>query len=458
MLMKSGTFLLYTRYSRKLVLILYAGTFLAFLEPTFRLWFNSPILTYFINTTSFTKYYFMLLMVPQIFLYSPPTRSDAFIFFTLPMRRKEIRTSWALFQFLSRFGFTSFMEGTILLPMASPIYVVFSLQYSLTGSLLNATFLYGRKEKTLIYLIQLVEVFSLTLPLFSVFLSGILTALSFFIFSRYKEKEMDSVFFSLFQDNEEGGKDKIFLSGERSVIFTRMLHPLVALTFNASGQIRIIKPRFDGRAILIASSIVTGVAVFIFSHLRAHGPYGKDFIATLIPLTMYFSMLLQGQWLVVGTLAYERPWIGVQTLGEKYLFHVHIGNIVNLTLSWASLFFVVALLSPSYAGLSVLILPFSWLVYLLLFVATTSSAPNLEAVAEGSQPYQSNVKNLFGLSTLIMVPFILVNLSGLIYVNSGGFVVLLGEGLAVALTSVFLSLSGKFNTYTMKLLMEKGYV
>ncbi|WP_054846854.1 hypothetical protein [Sulfuracidifex tepidarius] len=297
----------------------------------------------------------------------------------------------------------------------------------------------------------------------SVVVSFLLLIGSLFVFvfyrSRYSPVEFLSSIFEV-ERKEVKEDNKITLKGQRSLLLTRLYHPLIGITFNASGQIRIVKPRIDGRVVLLLTSVVTGGVVYVMSHfIRANGFIGDETLSIVVLLAMYFSLLIQSQWIVVGTLAYERPWILAQTLGIRFIRDIHVANLANLTLSWALLFLVVGITSPRLWELVLLVLPVSWFVYLLLFPLTALVAPNLVGVADGSQPYQNNVRNLFGLSTVMMFPFILLDVTGILYAFLSNPTPLIEvESVALTILVASLFISGNFKDFTIRALSEKGYL
>lgn len=123
------------------------------------------------------------------------------------------------------------------------------------------------------------------------------------------------------------------------------------------------------------------------------------------------------------------------------------------------LFLVVGITSPRLWELVLLVLPVSWFVYLLLFPLTALVAPNLVGVADGSQPYQNNVRNLFGLSTVMMFPFILLDVTGILYAFLSNPTPLIEvESVALTILVASLFISGNFKDFTIRALSEKGYL
>lgn len=467
---ESIVFLMMTRYSKTLIIVLTVSLVLSAIElslpfvlggnPIFQAYMRSSFSLY------YAKYYFVFLLIPQIFFTSPPTRADAFNFFTLPLKREEIYDSWALFQFISRFMFTLFLSTAVFLTARSFLYPLFSLEFSGTGATLSSVSMIGRKAKSLLYGLQIVEAGSLAVSLkLSIVVSSLLLVGSLFAFFIYRSSYNPVEFLSSIFENERkevkvNQDSKFVLNGKSSLILTRLYHPLVGITFNASGQIRIVKPKVDGKVVLVLTSIITGGVVYILSHfIEANGFIGKETLSVVVLLAMYFSMLIQSQWIVVGTLAYERPWILAQTLGRRFIRDIHVANLANLTLSWAFLLLVVWLTSPRIWEFTLLILPVSWLVYLILFPVTASVTPNLVSVAEGSQPYQNNVRNLFGISLITLFPFLLIDVTGAVYVALGEPALLIEvESVIVGILVVLLLVSYSLWDFTLKALSDKGYL
>ncbi|BBG23107.1 hypothetical protein IC006_0391 [Sulfuracidifex tepidarius] len=465
---KSVAFLMMTRYSKTLIVVLSISLVLSVVELSlFFILKGNPLFQAFLSSSFvgyYAKYYFVFLLVPQIFFISTPTKADAFNFFTLPLSKEEIYDSWASFQFISRFTFTLFLATAVFLTASSPLYPLFSLEFSGIGACLSSVSMIGRKAKVLLYVTQAVEVALLLISLrLSVVVSFLLLIGSLFVFvfyrSRYSPVEFLSSIFEV-ERKEVKEDNKITLKGQRSLLLTRLYHPLIGITFNASGQIRIVKPRIDGRVVLLLTSVVTGGVVYVMSHfIRANGFIGDETLSIVVLLAMYFSLLIQSQWIVVGTLAYERPWILAQTLGIRFIRDIHVANLANLTLSWALLFLVVGITSPRLWELVLLVLPVSWFVYLLLFPLTALVAPNLVGVADGSQPYQNNVRNLFGLSTVMMFPFILLDVTGILYAFLSNPTPLIEvESVALTILVASLFISGNFKDFTIRALSEKGYL
>ncbi len=455
-----ASFLLFTRYTRNLTLILTIGTVLSLIEGFLTLTplSRDGLLALYLKSTQYTKYYYLFLLIAQIFFTSSPTSADVLNFFSLPIPKQRLYDSWALFQFISRFIFTSFMEGVLLLPLMNPLYIMFGLEFSVIGATLSSISMINRKISVPLYLLQVGVAVSVLWLNLSLVLSGLLALLSFSWYIRFRDRyDVTALVEDVFRKRDEKGEDKF---SHKGLLTTRLLYPLVAFTFNASGQVTIIKPRFNGRIVLFITSLVCSVALFLFSHLvHGVGIYGRDFMRILIAITMYFSMLLQAQWIAVGTLAYERPWLLIEALGEnKFIEEVNIANLANLSMSWTLIFLFSIFVLKSYLLVTILILPISWLIYLIIFPVTASAAPNLERVADGSQPYQTSVRNMFGLSIVTMIPFVLVDASVIYYEFSGNAYFMLWEALVISVVSLILLRSGRYKSSIMNSLSQKGYI
>ncbi|WP_054839184.1 hypothetical protein [Sulfuracidifex metallicus] len=171
------------------------------------------------------------------------------------------------------------------------------------------------------------------------------------------------------------------------------------------------------------------------------------------------------QWLVVGTLAFERPWLGVQIFGaRRYFRDVHISNLTNLTLAWVVIF-AFSIISSLFVSLkilflAILVLPSSWLLYLISFVASASSLPNVQTIVDESQPYVSTVRNVVGISFLNFVPFFVLLVTSEIagFVSTFTFMeISLAETLAIFALVWGIIATGIYYNSLLRVMALKGY-
>lgn len=100
---------------------------------------------------------------------------------------------------------------------------------------------------------------------------------------------------------------------------------------------KVIKPKINAKYVLFIISGALGVVELVLSVLTRPTSLGFG-LYYFIGLLFYIAIIFQTQWLVMGTLAFERPWIGAQALGvNRYFREVHLSNLLVLTMSWGLL-------------------------------------------------------------------------------------------------------------------------
>ncbi len=458
-------FLLKSRLSTPLLVIYLIATFFALVEFVFSFRISSLY-----SADRFLLFYLLVAMVPMAFLTPTPNKADAFNVFSLPLSIEKIYDYWFFFQFTYRLLFLGFISAVTSIDLASPFYFPFMVEYALTGATLSSVNMIGRKMRWMFYIFQLVEALSLPFlsPAILFAVSGGITLISAGIYMRYRSAYDPTEFLSsLFQEKKSDlAQDKLVTGekGERALLLNRIKNPQIVLTFNVSGQVKVIKPRFNARYLLFLVSGALGIAEIALSILMGSSPqaFGKFYIAGII---LYISMIFETQWLVMGTLAFERPWIGAQALGiGKYFREVHLSNLLVLTMSWGLLGALSAIASI-FGGIqifiiSVLTLPSSWLLYMILFLSVSSSMPNVQLLADDNQPYVANVRNVVGISFLTVIPFMILMIASVLasIIPEIAFVEIVGiEALALAGITALLLNTGFYNNYSLKIMSIKGY-
>ncbi|BBG25788.1 hypothetical protein [Sulfuracidifex tepidarius] len=460
-------FLLKSRLSTPLLVIYLITTFLAVAEFVYS--FNAPLSIY--KGDKFLLYYLLVAMIPMAFLTPTPNKADAFNVFSLPISTEKIYDYWFLFQFVYRLLFLGFISSVTTIDLSSPFYFPFMVEYSLTGATLSSVNMLGRKMRWVFYVFQLAEV--LTLPflspamLFAV--SGGITLASAGIYMEYRSS-YDPIEFlsSLFQEKKSDvAQDKIVTGekGERALLINRIKNPQIVLTFNVSGQLKVIKPKINAKYVLFIVSGALGVVELVLSVLTRPTSLGFG-LYYFIGLLFYIAIIFQTQWLVMGTLAFERPWIGAQALGvNRYFREVHLSNLLVLTMSWGLLgaFSAVASIfgGPKVFMIAVLSLPSSWLLYVILFLSVSSSMPNVQLIADENQPYMGNVRNVVGISFLSVIPFfvLLITSSLASVIPTITFIEMSGiEAIVVGVVAALALNNGAYNNYSLKVLSTKGYL
>ncbi len=413
--------------------------------------------------------YFLIFAVPIIFLTPLPNKADAFNVFTLPIQLEKVYDYWFVFQFFYRILFLGFGSSVLGIDVVSPFYFPFIVEYALTGAILSSVTTLGRKMKGVSYSVQLVEVASFfLLPSYLTFLvTSLITLGSFGLYLTYRSRYDPLDFLSsIFQQRKmDIAQDKLSLSGlkgERVILVNRIKNPQLILTFNVSGQLRVIRPRLNGLYILMLVSGVFGAVLLSLSvFLKPSAIFLQDYFLGLV---FYLNVIFQTQWIVMGTLAFERPWIGVQTLGVRsYFRQIHLSNMSVLTISWVVTFAFSAVASlfagPKILMIALLSLPSTWLLYMILFVTQSSAMPNVQYLADDSQPYFANVRNVVGISILNVIPFMIILLTSVFsFLPLVTFLKLVSvEMIAITLVvALLLNLSPYYN-YSTKVMSLKGY-
>ncbi|MCY0850457.1 hypothetical protein [Sulfuracidifex metallicus] len=466
-------FLLRSRFSVPLILIYSLGIIFAVVEFYFSIeayfGINNLAEVYARNLT-FMNIYFLFGTIPLAFLTPTPTKADAFNVFTLPYPMEEMYNNWFGFQFFYRLLFLGFFSAAFQVDVLSTFGLPFVLEYSLTGAFLSSVNMVNRKMRPLFYGGQLAEALSFAfLPtLVSMGISTLITLVSMTTYllmeSRYDPVEFLSTLFSA--NNREVGQDRVIVSssGEKALIINRLKNPLLVLTFNVSGQLKIIKPGINGRVIMFLLSIAGGIftlmmSTFLRNYLNVLGGY------YIVGLAFYLIFIFMVQWLVVGTLAFERPWLGVQIFSaRRYFRDVHISNLTNMTLAWVVIL-AFSMISSLFVSLkilflAILILPSSWLLYLISFVASASSLPNVQTMVDESQPYISTVRNVVGISFLNFVPFFVILVTSEIagFVSTFTFMeISLAETLAIFAIVWGIIATGIYYNSLLRVMALKGY-
>lgn len=110
--------------------------------------------------------------------------------------------------------------------------------------------------------------------------------------------------------------------------------------------------------------------------------------------------------------------------------------------------------------LAILVLPSSWLLYLISFVASASSLPNVQTIVDESQPYVSTVRNVVGISFLNFVPFFVLLVTSEIagFVSTFTFMeISLAETLAIFALVWGIIATGIYYNSLLRVMALKGY-
>ncbi|BBG23025.1 hypothetical protein IC006_0309 [Sulfuracidifex tepidarius] len=373
-----------------------------------------------------------------------PNKSDVFNVISLPLHPKMIYDSWFYFQSIYKFLFVGFISSIGFFPVMSPFNFPFLIENSLTCGFLASAAMADRTMVRASYGLQTGEILTLLssfegwLTIYQAFL--LLTAstlVSLGVFLRYRSRNyLLELMYSTFEGGE-GRKlrtlsDEVSIEskGEKQLMSRFLRSPPMAIASLSSGQSYRVSPRIKPRSFMILISVLAGSLVIVTSVVLKGSPFAY-FMFFSISMIYFFVFMLQTQSLVIGTLTFERPWIGAQIFGVyTYLRTIQKGNLLNLTFSWiifASFVITDSVLIGTFSASVVLsshsvlryeiswgeilmfllpTLPITSFAYMISFLMTVSTSPNLQLIMEGLQPGFTTVKNRFVVPLLQFIPYI----------------------------------------------------